>query len=43
MPADCCWSKYYIGFAVTVMMGANAEPENRQFSGEKLPDTKKII
>lgn len=25
------------------MMGANAEPENRQFSVEKLHDTKKIF
>ena len=43
MPVDYCQSKYYIGFAVTVMTGANAEPENRQFSIEKLHDIKKIF
>lgn len=36
MPVDYCQSKHYTGFAVTVMMGANTEPENRQFSEEKL-------
>lgn len=32
MPADCCQLKYDIIFTLTVMMGANVEPKNGQFS-----------
>lgn len=40
MPLDCCQLKYDARFAVTVMMGAKAEPENGQFSKEKFHGTK---
>lgn len=41
MPVDCWQHKYNIEFAVTVMMSANGEPENKQFSTEKLHNSKK--
>lgn len=43
MPADCCQLKYHIRFALTVMMGANEEPENGQFSKEKFHGTKTFV
>lgn len=43
MPADCCQLKYDIRFVLTVMVGANAEPENGQFSKEKFHGTKTVF
>lgn len=40
MPAHCGQLKYDIRLARTVMMGANAESENGQFSKEKFHGTK---